>query len=799
MKLKKMDDTLKRIKKAFQDSLSGKKLSFSGGTVVFIIFNFLLIIGFCRFSFYVLKNHRSTIERESLVKTYVDVQPYRTNTPDLPSYLTRDSRNKNAPAPFFKDGSRTETAGRKNENALPQPLLNENKAPVPSVVASHAISRPPVIKQPAPPVVAAKKNVPTPPLSDENGRSLDGLILSGKTLLNGSEEKIAASELLLQKAPFEKSVYSIEQNDFKTTASDKSATVNIAIPAPRPEETTVEKNQIEQKNETEISQANSTHWVDVEKLRRRLSEKDVISTDREISGKQKTAFPEMNAPERLAASNIEKFSAADVQQNAPDDITEPVSEKNETETVFPVVAEETAVKETAVAENALSPDAQTAEENMTLTETSPQENEERARQRAKRALSGTAPALWKVAEVKGSKKASEEKKEAETKEIENKEPENSIPAENNVQPKERAIYRHGRKITFEQKPNESKSLNWLDRKEAAVWTSMAQSDTPSVWAVAPESAATESDRAKAFRVADEKPDSAPAPTPDSAPASSPDESNVVNSAPVRVVGEEAKPEAKENPLLLPLGTPPSGAAAPKNNPPPATTPAPVIPAPAKPAAVPSVPKTNPNGSSPLPSEEQVQQNKTETPEDSGIMDKFFSFFGKPSGTEDSLPSIGSGNAVPTDSDKGKKPPAENKLSAQKKTAQPLPAAPAKQAEEKKVLPTELRLTFKPNSTEMSAQTIKWIKAFGQQAKKDIQNAVEIRMSNVNPDLQSKRFSLIRSTLLGAGIEDVQILPVITDRTPHTIVLRLIALPEEGFAEYTTDKNGVKEHLYYKQW
>lgn len=49
------------------------------------------------------------------------------------------------------------------------------------------------------------------------------------------------------------------------------------------------------------------------------------------------------------------------------------------------------------------------------------------------------------------------------------------------------------------------------------------------------------------------------------------------------------------------------------------------------------------------------------------------------------------------------------------------------------------------------------------------------------------------------MEDVQIIPVITDRTPHTIVLRMIVLPEEGYTEYTSENGGIQERLYYKKW
>ena len=169
-----------------------------------------------------------------------------------------------------------------------------------------------------------------------------------------------------------------------------------------------------------------------------------------------------------------------------------------------------------------------------------------------------------------------------------------------------------------------------------------------------------------------------------------------------------------------------------------------------------------------------------------------------------MPSIGSGTPVPTEREEPEAPkvavgtpPA---LNAQKLPVMQSSGTNKKENDkEKLIVPTELRLTFKPNSTEMSSQSIKWIKAFGQKAKKDIQNAVEVRMSNTDPVLQSKRFAMIRNTLIGTGLEDIQIVPIATDRTSHTIVLRMIVLPEEGYAEYTTEHNGIKERMYYKQW
>ena len=115
------------------------------------------------------------------------------------------------------------------------------------------------------------------------------------------------------------------------------------------------------------------------------------------------------------------------------------------------------------------------------------------------------------------------------------------------------------------------------------------------------------------------------------------------------------------------------------------------------------------------------------------------------------------------------------------------------------LPAELRLTFKPGNAELTSTSVKWVKAFGNRAKKDIQRGIEVRMSNQIRDIQEKRFAIIRSILLGTGMEPTQLFPVMTNRTPHTIVLRAFDIPEEGYEEYTSSGNGVEERIYFRQW
>lgn len=357
-------------------------------------------------------------------------------------------------------------------------------------------------------------------------------------------------------------------------------------------------------------------------------------------------------------------------------------------------------------------------------------------------MAGNSPDLWKIAKVKEKgEKSAKPKKSEKSKELPDvREQTASDVAEQS--PKPDMIYRNGKAVAVVQQP-EKKSLNWLDRQEAAVWTSMSQSDTPSVWSAAMETTADDHEKARAFRVAEERPAG----------------TGTTNSATTDANAEKS-PEAK-NASVFPA----------------------IVPA--------SVSSTQPSS--------QPEKKEAADQED-GLMNKIFSFFGK-NENPDATPAIGAGNPVNEKKEQVVASPVIP-FETQPKPVVPPPASQLfskAKTEDKQIVPTELRLTFKPNSTEMSVQSIKWIKALGQKAKKDIQNAVEVRMSNIDPALQNKRFSIIRSTLLGVGMEEVQIIPVTTDRTPHTIVLRMIVLPEEGYTEYTSKNNGIQERLYYKQW
>lgn len=740
-----------------------KRFPVSAGTALFLAFNFALILGFCKFSFYVLKNHRAAVDRGALVKTYVDVQPAGAVGERSP-YIMATGGGSAAPAPYFAAEAET-----------PRPDLR-------NVVPVAAVSRPPVLRarakrDAAPAVETAPVPVEKPFLSAENGGvSLDSLMASGLDLLDKSGESVAASETLLDDpAPATAANESGDVRARETAAAEPPApaaskeikTADAASAVKAAEKISAPAAKKKKVKKAPAPKEEGTRWIDVAALRRELTEQADPAKEKAEIARQNAALLDMNGAKQTADADAK--SASDAVAPAPVEAVEkPAAQKTEAAVLPP---SKPAPAETKVS----APVAARNEEKKTPVPVKSTH------------LAGNAQSLWKVAKVRGKSNTPETKAtEKPAAPVPEKEPDGGVltPLDNPATENAGAsvIYRNGKAKPVETAAR-NKSLNWLDRQEAAVWTSMSQSDAPSVWSASAES--VPADRARAFRIADEQP--APVAT-QTAPAN--EAGNVVNSAPVRTVGETEKPETKANPLLLPLGgsTPQTGtASAPTTTATPAT--APVAAVPTNPAGLSAALSTSPAATPPASGNAAAA--------DDGLVNKIFSFFGKPE--VDALPSIGSG--APVEQPEEKKPAGDVKKpkTPAAQTAAQKPATAKRENENRFSVPSELRLTFRPDSSEMSAQTVKWIKAFGLRVKNDIQNAVEVRMSNESPTLQEKRFAIIRSTLTGVGVEDVQIIPVMTDRTPHTIVLRMIVLPEEGYAEYTSENGGVKERLYYKQW
>ncbi len=103
---------------------------------------------------------------------------------------------------------------------------------------------------------------------------------------------------------------------------------------------------------------------------------------------------------------------------------------------------------------------------------------------------------------------------------------------------------------------------------------------------------------------------------------------------------------------------------------------------------------------------------------------------------------------------------------------------SKQRQETASMPSEIKLTFPKGSADVSAATVKWLKAFSAKAAKDSRMIVEIKMSNIGLDMQARRFAIIRNILTSNGVPTDRINPVLTSRNPDTVILKTSAVPQE---------------------
>lgn len=116
----------------------------------------------------------------------------------------------------------------------------------------------------------------------------------------------------------------------------------------------------------------------------------------------------------------------------------------------------------------------------------------------------------------------------------------------------------------------------------------------------------------------------------------------------------------------------------------------------------------------------------------------------------------------------------------------------------KLLPNEIKISFRPDNAEISGQTLKWIRAFASQIVQDPQKYVEMRVSAYGlAGIQSRRVLLLKGTLLGSGLNPSQIRIVSTPRDSDSIVLRIMEKEDDviEITEYsglgTTKKKTIK--------
>ncbi len=86
------------------------------------------------------------------------------------------------------------------------------------------------------------------------------------------------------------------------------------------------------------------------------------------------------------------------------------------------------------------------------------------------------------------------------------------------------------------------------------------------------------------------------------------------------------------------------------------------------------------------------------------------------------------------------------------------------------VPREIRISFYPGQSSLSAQALKWIKAFALKVRNDPRLVIEIRVSEKDWSLQSKRVALMLQSVMEQGVSRHQIFIYKTNRSSDSVLL-----------------------------
>ena len=111
-----------------------------------------------------------------------------------------------------------------------------------------------------------------------------------------------------------------------------------------------------------------------------------------------------------------------------------------------------------------------------------------------------------------------------------------------------------------------------------------------------------------------------------------------------------------------------------------------------------------------------------------------------------------------------------------------------------ILPTEMKLSFQPEKAEISGTTLRWIRAFAENTKKNPDTYIEIRIDGTGAyALQQRRLNLLQGIFFENGVKPEKINTVFTAREPNSFVIRNIRIIE---GKPKTEKKKEKR-LYYE--
>ena len=95
--------------------------------------------------------------------------------------------------------------------------------------------------------------------------------------------------------------------------------------------------------------------------------------------------------------------------------------------------------------------------------------------------------------------------------------------------------------------------------------------------------------------------------------------------------------------------------------------------------------------------------------------------------------------------------------------------------QKKITPSELKLSFNPERAEISGQTLRWLKAFSEKTNEESCFIQVILDATTSTELQRKRLNLLYTIFINNNVDLNKVDTVFTNIEPNTFIIRTITL------------------------
>ena len=173
-------------------------------------------------------------------------------------------------------------------------------------------------------------------------------------------------------------------------------------------------------------------------------------------------------------------------------------------------------------------------------------------------------------------------------------------------------------------------------------------------------------------------------------------------------------------------------------------------------------------------------NKVQATDNSGILDSISSWFNTPKQEETSLP-----ESTPVAKKKKNAPtygatnttskkPSQNKADELADIYSSLQETRQEYAH-RKIVPSELKLSFQPGRAEISGSTLTWLKAFSEAAIND-DIYLQVRLdASASTELQKKRLNLLYTIFMNNGVDFKKVDTVFSATEPNAFIIRTIRI------------------------